>query len=367
MKTKIFRNDASCECRCVSQKIATSAFRVLAMTLWLMPTLLSAQNGVTVSGLTVNSGTVTFNVSWNRDAPNMPALWSDTVWVFVDYNAGGVMKRLPLSGGTATAGTVTKLAGNDQGLRVEGNARATGSFEAEVKLYYDSQTAMSGACAYASNYPPVADYVGDDRVTFKGTPPYDLVLKYSGGGTVTAQSGGTYYKPSSYTLQSFIDKTGAPGQVVRNARPFSPTTWSYGGRIWTDHIVGPDTCAKTKFIASNTSPECAYHVSNDVPRYYYNYPYAIQYASVLCPPPWRIPVQADVEALVSAVQASTLLTAWGIDGGYYDVDLWHSVLQRSYYLYRCTTGAGCYVHNESTYHEPRQSDAKYGYELHCVR
>jgi hypothetical protein len=67
------------------------------------PAMLAAQNGngVTVNGLDVKPGTVTFNVSWCNIG--MPTLWSDSVWVFVDYNNAGKMERLPLSGATLTA------------------------------------------------------------------------------------------------------------------------------------------------------------------------------------------------------------------------------------------------------------------------
>ena len=70
--------------------------------LFLCPALLSAQNGVTVTNLSMDAGTVTFKVSWDKN--NVPPVWSDTVWVFVDYNNNGKMERLPLApGATLTA------------------------------------------------------------------------------------------------------------------------------------------------------------------------------------------------------------------------------------------------------------------------
>jgi hypothetical protein len=171
------------------------------------PMILSAQNGVTVTGLNVNSGTMTFTVSWGTPMPM--DVWSDSVWVFVDYNDGGVMKRLRVTGGTATAGTVTKLAGNDQGLRIVGNARTTGNFSAKVEYYYNNpQTAVAGACAYASNYPPVGEYITPETVKFTGTPPYHLTFT-DGSGTTTRQ--GVYTIPSGMHLASFVDATGGPG------------------------------------------------------------------------------------------------------------------------------------------------------------
>jgi hypothetical protein len=189
--------------------------------LLLSPVLLSAQNGVEVSGFNVDAGTVTFNVSWSKNAPNMPAVWSDTVWVFVDYNDNGTMKRLPLvPGATLTAtsapgvGKVEQLAGNTKGVRVIGNAKTAdaGSFSAKVELYYNSATIVTGACVYASNYPPVAEYV-DGKITFTGTPIYKIVFKDTGGSPFDGTSDGTYTILAGETIDSFTDKTGAPGII----------------------------------------------------------------------------------------------------------------------------------------------------------
>jgi uncharacterized protein (TIGR02145 family) len=166
-------------------------------------------NGVTVSGLAISAGTVTFNVSWNKTT--MPvALWSDTVWVFVDYNKAGKMERLPVTAAIASAGTVTMAPNNNKGVWVIGNARSAGSFSATVTLLTATATA-TGACAYASNYPPVGEYISTTQISFTGTPMYDIVLKHSNGSTITVQSGGTFLLPCSYTVASFTDITRAPG------------------------------------------------------------------------------------------------------------------------------------------------------------
>jgi hypothetical protein len=69
----------------------------LLLLLW--PAVLTAQNGVTVSNLVVDAGTLTFNVSWDVTDPTMQPIWSDTVWVWVDYNTAGTLTRLPLAPG----------------------------------------------------------------------------------------------------------------------------------------------------------------------------------------------------------------------------------------------------------------------------
>jgi hypothetical protein len=179
-----------------------------------VPVILAAQgNGVKVSNLAVDAGTVTFNVNWDRDA--MPvALWSDTVWVFVDYNDAGVMKRLSVTGATASAGTVTKIPNNDKGVWVEGNARDAGVFSATIQLL-TATAEVAGACAYASNYPPVGKYISASEISFTGTPEYKIVLERSDKSTYTATVGNdeSLLIPNGEAVLSFTDKAGAPGII----------------------------------------------------------------------------------------------------------------------------------------------------------
>jgi uncharacterized protein (TIGR02145 family) len=203
----------------------------LLLMMMFAPIILSAQqtNGVTVSNLAVSVGsptTVTFNVSWGNT--NMPEVWSDTVWVFVDYNNAGKMERLLLlSGATLTetsaegVGEVIEVSGNDKGVWVAGDARSAGSFSATVRLL-TTVSSVGGACAYASNYPPVGEYLSATEISFTGTPEYEILLAHSGGGNVTVKSGDTFLLPCDHTLTSFTDATGAPG-IVKCIAPANPT------------------------------------------------------------------------------------------------------------------------------------------------
>ena len=193
----------------------------LLLLMMYVPVVLSAQNGVTVSGLNVNNGTVTFNVSWDRNALQLQNIvWLDSVWVFVDYNDNSVMKRLPLlPGATLTEtsapgfGKLIEEENNNKGVWVVGNAKSkdndAGSFSATVKLYYNSETAVAGACAYALNYPPVGKYLTDQTIKFTGTSPYKLVLNT---GIISVDE--EYTLVGGQTLESFTDKTGAPGTIT---------------------------------------------------------------------------------------------------------------------------------------------------------
>jgi hypothetical protein len=175
-----------------------------------------SDNGVTLKGLVVNDGApsmVTFDVRWDRD--NMPAVWSDTVWVFVDYNDAGTITRMPVTSASASAGTVLPLNSN-QGARIVGNARTTGSFSATVQLVTFLPNII-GACVYASNYPPVGEYASTATISFIGTPRYDIELKNTADGTtaIVPWDGidAYYYIPDGFTVESFTDGTGASGII----------------------------------------------------------------------------------------------------------------------------------------------------------
>jgi hypothetical protein len=204
--------------------------KLILFVMWCIPAALVAQtqNGVKVSGLVVNAGTVIFNVSW--DNVNRPEAWVDSAWVFVDYNNKGEMERLPLSAGatlTETSapgiGRVAYEPDNTKGVWVVGNARDAGAFSATVKLV-TAVTEVGGACAYASDYPPVGKYTSATDVAFTGTPQYTIVIKKDADGTTeTRKSNGPLFTvPDGFTVESFTDKTGAPG-IVHCFSPAPPT------------------------------------------------------------------------------------------------------------------------------------------------
>jgi hypothetical protein len=191
----------------------------------ILPTVMVAQKE---SNLAVSPGTVTFDVEW--DKADLPALWSDTMWVFVDYNKNGKMTRMLISGGTLTAhsantltpqspdvGSVIKLADNDKGAWVVGDTRSAGSFSATVQLL-TATADLAGACAYASSYPPVAKYVSPSEIAFAGTPIYEIKLEHTDG-VETVEAGSTLLLPCGYRMSSFTDATGAPGVFDFNCTP----------------------------------------------------------------------------------------------------------------------------------------------------
>jgi hypothetical protein len=217
---------------------STMSIAMTVLLLW--PVVLSAQS---VSGLSVGTGTVTFDVSWNK--PDVPG---GKVWMFVDYNDNGVMQRLPISGATVSAGTASIVPNNDKGVWVV-NSEGVDNFSTSVTLSFNSLVAGSGACAYASGYPPMAEYATPSSITFTGTPPFDLTLST---GAISVQKG--YELLGSQTLLSFTDKTGAPGMII-------PATYA---------LTASDTgfCAESSdgvsFALQGTQKDVEYQLYRDV-------------------------------------------------------------------------------------------------------
>jgi uncharacterized protein (TIGR02145 family) len=132
------------------------------------------------------------------------------------------MERLPVTGATLTAtsalgvGKVVEDAGNNQGVWVVGNARDAGSFSATVRLF-TSVSNVAGACAYASNYPPVGMYIFASEISFTGTPDYKVILERYDKSTytVTVNKNESLLIPNDEAALSFTDKTGAQGVILR--------------------------------------------------------------------------------------------------------------------------------------------------------
>jgi hypothetical protein len=230
----------------------------------ILPAMVVAQTVSNLSVIPGTPGTVTFDVEWNKADLDLKTLWLDSVWVFVDYNKNGKMERMLLeSGGTLLVHSATKSGtgifieepDNDKGAWVYGDARSAGSFSAKVQLL--TLTAdLAGACAYASSYPPVGDWIDETRIAFTGTPWYEIKLLHSDGSTVeTVESGGTFLVPCSYTVSSFTDKTGAPGILgcIPSSDIFnltvSATTYCVGGTV--------------TFALDNTTPGRTYQLYKD--------------------------------------------------------------------------------------------------------
>ncbi|MDR3184735.1 MAG: hypothetical protein LBT49_04955 [Prevotellaceae bacterium] len=205
---------------------ATLRFRYCLLLL-LTATGLFAQDGVTLSNYKAQAGpagsaTLTIDIRWAPPAGGK--VWSDTVWVFADYNNAGTMTRLPLAPGATLANpswsvaSVIEEPGNPNGVWVAGNARSAGSFSATLQMVTTCRDARpcvpTGVCVYAINYPPAGRYTAHNQIHFTGTPPF-YVTYNDGGNTVVQNSlAKPFTVPAGKTVASFYDASLAPGTLL---------------------------------------------------------------------------------------------------------------------------------------------------------
>jgi uncharacterized protein (TIGR02145 family) len=222
MKTNLFNNIT------IRLSLYVVVFLLLLLGRGLGGGCLFAQTGVTLSNYRAQAGpagssTLTIDIRWMPPAD--PAkVWSDTVWVFADYNNAGTMTRLPLAKGATlnnpswSGASVVEEPGNHSGVWLVGNARSTGTFSATLQMVAtcrDTRPCVpTGVCVYAINYPPVGRYTAYNQIHFTGTPPF--YVTYNDGGATVVQNG--YAKPFSTpagkTIVSFTDASLAPGTFI---------------------------------------------------------------------------------------------------------------------------------------------------------
>ncbi|MDR3184951.1 MAG: hypothetical protein LBT49_06050 [Prevotellaceae bacterium] len=222
MKTKIFK----------STTIRQSLYIVLSVSLLLGRGvgggLLFAQNGVTLSNYRAQAGpagssTLTIDIRWEPPA-DAKKVWSDTVWVFADYNNAGTMTRLPLAQGATLANPswsgakVIEEPGNSNGVWVVGDAGTSGVFSATVQLVATCTDARpcvpTGVCVYAINYLPEGRYTAYNQIHFTGTPPFYVTYKEGGNSVVQNSLAKPFTVPAGKTIASFTDASLAPGTLI---------------------------------------------------------------------------------------------------------------------------------------------------------
>jgi hypothetical protein len=159
---------------------------------------ITASATVTVTPLDVNYGakTVKFRVAWTGTAAN------NRVWVWVDLcpiagTTAGTFAKAVISGATATAGSITTVAGNTRGFYVTANPST-------VTATLSNATGKFNCCVYGSDFPPNAIDNSSGGYALRGSPPF--IITTSSG--TTAVSAKTY---SGGTITALTDATGCPG------------------------------------------------------------------------------------------------------------------------------------------------------------
>jgi hypothetical protein len=219
---------------------------------------------------------------------------------------------------------------NIKGAWVVGDARTKGSFSATVQLL-TATADLYGACAYASSYPPVGQYVSESEIVFSGTPWYEIKLLHSDGYTVeTIASGSTFLLPCSYTVSSFTDATGAPG-IIKCLAPTNLTLTANPETICAGTTVtltaSADDAVSYSIDGTNWQPEAVFYVKPDANASYTLYAKteegcvgSVADAAVVTVNPLPTGLTLTASSASICYGASTTLTASATNGYEFSLD-----------------------------------------------
>jgi hypothetical protein len=162
---------------------------------------IAASATVTITPLSTDyaNNKVTFRVSWTGTPYN------NRVWVWVDLcpvtgTSPGTFAQAIINNPSATAGSITTVAGNTRGFYVTTNPST-------VTAILSNATGQFNWCAYGSDYPPNATAANETYI-LKGTPPFIINGNTTLGSGVNTYSGGC--------ITSLTDQTGYPGIINNN-------------------------------------------------------------------------------------------------------------------------------------------------------
>ena len=164
--------------------------------------------------------------------------------------------------------------------------------------------------------------------------------------------------------------------ITQAANPATPPhaastqTWIFGNQTWSDAIRIPE-CNKTSFDDSYTDPHCRSYTSGSNTWYYYNWPYVNANAAQLCPSPWHVPSESDVQSLVDNFNSTALISAWGYGGLVYGSSedgvssgayYWSSTEDDSYSIY---SAYGLVYDSDNL--DVISLDKQNGFQVRCVK
>ena len=91
----------------------------------------------------------------------------------------------------------------------------------------------------------------------------------------------------------------------------STQTWTFGDSplVWSDRINYTD-CPKEKPNNWYTDPHCSCYSGTSGTYCLYGWACAVLFQDIMCPSPWRLPVKADFEALLSVAGEDEVYSAW---------------------------------------------------------
>jgi hypothetical protein len=148
------------------------------------------------------------------------------------------------------------------------------------------------------------------------------------------------------------------------------TVWTCGTMTWSTPLRNPAGCAGTTTLPATVPSPSLYVDHSPDAGYYYNWNCVSDYASVLCPSPWRAPAPADYEALIQCAggkNANNLGPAWGYPG-IFNISALQGQGANGYYWSTASNNAsaGVAMFVQPGFQDVRNQPEWYGTQLRCV-
>jgi hypothetical protein len=194
---------------------------------------------------------------------------------------------------------------------------------------------------------------------------------YTVSGTPTAT--GTFDYTITTTNSNGCSNPQATGKIVVNSPdPFdSGSTWSCGSQVWSGMLRNPAGCSGVSTLSTDNPPSQAQYKDNGTSYgYYYNWTCVNTYASTLCPSPWRVPDESDLDALVlcAGLSGGALASAWGLPGYAYSSAVTEVRTSGRFWASAeasITHAASIYYDNTDRYLS--YANKRLGYQVRCVK
>jgi hypothetical protein len=165
----------------------------------------------------------------------------------------------------------------------------------------DAATITCTGCTFPSN---ITSTAAGSSFTISGTPSATGTFGYS---LTAAASNGCTSAAAAGTIRV----------VTTPPCAASTQTWTFGAQRWSDKLeCTPSNCASTLSLSDEypPPPDLAAQYAVSAGRYYYNWLCVDVARSDMCPSPWRVPTQTDLNTLRSNTTPSALASIWGYGG-----------------------------------------------------
>jgi uncharacterized protein (TIGR02145 family) len=155
-----------------------------------------------------NPPAIKFRVGWNS-IPADGYTHNTKIWIWVDYlkvenhQDAGNWTRATVAG--ISAGT---LEPGGKGFWLQGNP---GAYNQEVTVTLSGAPPKFKWCAFASDFPPVAEFTGSNSIRFHGSAPFSITYSDQ---SVAGNLPKTPYTPvQGKKIKTITDASGCPGEV----------------------------------------------------------------------------------------------------------------------------------------------------------